>query len=375
MRIGILTLPLHTNYGGILQAYALQTVLERMGHEVKVINKPMPHASLPVWKWPYSFPKRIIKKYVLREHVGIFQERHFNQYINALRHNTQAFIDKNIHQRILTELDEIKEDEFDAFVVGSDQIWRSIYFHLHWTYLPDAFLDFTNGWNVKRISYAASFGRDDIGEYTNEELVAIKKDIQMFDSISVREESGINICKSLGVNARCVIDPTMLLSPDDYLSLLKTGNKSVKDNILCSYILDSNKDIEELKKKLAERNHLQIIETNSRIEDPNAPLEQRIQQPVENWLSAFAKASLVITDSFHACVFSILFHKQFVVVGNKDRGLARISSLLAMFGLTGRFINNPKDYHELPAIDYHKVDSMLVSKREEAMEYLTKNLQ
>jgi hypothetical protein len=139
--------------------------------------------------------------------------------------------------------------------------------------------------------------------------------------------------------------------------------------------LDSNKDIEELKKKLAERNHLQIVETNSRTEDPNAPLEQRIQQPVENWLSAFAKASLVITDSFHACVFSILFHKQFVVVGNKDRGLARISSLLAMFRLTGRFINNPKDYHELPAIDYDKVDSMLVSKRKEAMEYLTKNLQ
>lgn len=375
MRIGILTLPLHTNYGGILQAYALQTVLERMGHDVKVINKPLPHASLPVWKWPYSFPKRIIRKYVLGKEIGIFQERNFNRTIGTTRRYTQEFIDNYIHQRLLNSLEEIKKDEFDALVVGSDQIWRSIYFHLHWTYLPDAFLDFTNGWNVKRISYAASFGKDDIGEYTNKELVAIKKDIQMFDAVSVREESGINICRSLGVNAQCVIDPTMLLQAGDYFSLLKQDNKSVKDNILCSYVLDSNKDIEELKNKLAEQNHLQIVETNSRIEDPNAPLEQRIQQPVENWLSAFAKASFVITDSFHACVFSILFHKQFVVVGNKDRGLARISSLLAMFGLTGRYIDNPKDYHELPAIDYYKVDSILASKRKEALEYLTNNLQ
>ena len=64
MRIGILTLPLHTNYGGILQAYALQTVLERMGHEVSVITTPN-KAKLPVWKWPYSYPKRMIREYIL----------------------------------------------------------------------------------------------------------------------------------------------------------------------------------------------------------------------------------------------------------------------------------------------------------------------
>lgn len=375
MRIGILTLPLHTNYGGILQAYALQTVLERMGHDVKVINKPMLHASLPVWKWPYSFPKRIIKKYVLHEPVGIFQEQHYNHFVKVVRQYTQPFIDKNIHQRLLYELNEIKEDEFDAFVVGSDQIWRSIYFHLHWKYLPDAFLDFTERWKVRRISYAASFGRDDIEEYTDIELATIKKDIRRFDAVSVREQSGIKICKSLGVEAQCVIDPTMLLHASDYLSLIKLTDKNIQNDILCSYVLDSNEEIEALKRRLAAQKHLSIVETNSKIDDPNAPIEQRVQPPVENWLFAFANASFVITDSFHACVFSILFHKQFVVVGNKERGLARISSLLSMFGLSDRFINNLTGYHELPKIDYDKVESILEKKRREANAFLNLNLQ
>lgn len=373
MRIGILTLPLHTNYGGILQAYALQTVLERMGHEVKVINKPMPHASLPVWKWPYSFPKRIIKKYVLREHVGIFQERHFNQYINALRHNTQAFIDKNIHQRILTELDEIKEDELDAFVVGSDQIWRSVYFHLHWTFLPDAFLDFTKGWNVKRVSYAASFGRDDIKEYTNDEIAIIKEDIKMFDAVSVREQSGIDICKLLGVKAKCLIDPTMLLKAEDYKSLLGKTD-TTEDSILCSYVLDPNPEIDNFKNQLAEQKRLHIVETNSKIDDPHATLKERIQPPVENWLLTFERASFVITDSFHACVFSILFHKQFIVVGNKERGMARFNSLLSIFGLGNRMIYDPSKYKNIPNIDYNKVDAILDAKRKDAYDYLNKNL-
>lgn len=374
MRIGILTLPLHTNFGGILQAYALQTVLERMGHEVKVINKPLPHVSLPVWKWPYSYPKRIIKKYILGENTRIFIESYCNKCAKVSRKYTQQFIDKNIHQRLLKKLDEIKESEFDAFVVGSDQIWRSFYFHLHWKNLPDAFLDFTNGWNVKRISYAASFGLDDIDEYTLKEIHTIKEDFQKFDAVSVREQSGIRICKSLGVNAQWVIDPTLLLHPKDYLSLIKSKDKNVQDNILCSYILDSNKEIEELKRMLAEQKHLFIVETNSKIDNPDVSLEERVQPPVENWLSAFANASFVITDSFHACVFSILFHKQFVVIGNKERGLARIGSLLSMFGLSDRFINNPREYHELPEIDYEKVENILESKRRESIVFLTKNL-
>ena len=74
MKIGILTLPLHTNYGGILQAYALQTVLERMGHEVIVIDKPQ-HVSLPVWKWPYSYPKQ----YIFSKQERIFYEQYYNR--------------------------------------------------------------------------------------------------------------------------------------------------------------------------------------------------------------------------------------------------------------------------------------------------------
>lgn len=93
MKIGILTLQLHTNYGGILQAYALQTVLERMGHEVVVLNKRH-HLLLPIWKWPYSYPKRIIQKYILGRGGRVFFESYYNRTYPIVSQNTELFIDK-----------------------------------------------------------------------------------------------------------------------------------------------------------------------------------------------------------------------------------------------------------------------------------------
>lgn len=377
MRIGIFTLPLHTNYGGILQAYALQTVLERMGHEVKVINKPLPHASLPVWKWPYSFPKRFIKKYVFGEDVTVFQERKFNQFVQFSRQNTQLFIDKYIHQRISLELKEINEDEFDAFVVGSDQIWRRLYFKMSFgknCNIANAFLSFTKGWNVKRIAYAASFGKDDISEYLPDEIQACREYIRQFDSISVRECSGVDICKKeFGVNAQWVLDPTMLLSTHDYEALIHDYH-NIKDKSLMYYVLDDNNDKENLARRIAHAKGLNIKRANGKVEDPSAPVEEIIQPPVEDWIKGFASSSYVVTDSFHACVFSILFHRQFTVIANKERGVDRFLSLLKIFGLEDRMVFSAKDYKPLPDINYERVDDILIKKRLEAIEFLKNSL-
>ena len=127
MRIGILTLPLHTNYGGILQAYALQTVLERMGHEASVITTPN-KAELPVWKWPYSYPKRMIRKYILGKNEPVFFESYYNRVYPIVSQYTLQFINKYIHCFEVGKLLDLKEKDFDAFVVGSDQVWRPMYY-------------------------------------------------------------------------------------------------------------------------------------------------------------------------------------------------------------------------------------------------------
>ena len=373
MRIGILTLPLHTNYGGILQAYALQTVLERMGHEVKVLDKPFIPQMLPWWKRPYSYTKRAIKKYVLGERNGIFQERDAYQHQVIERKFTQPFIESHIHRFVISHLTDINPTDFDAIVVGSDQIWRMMYFNGFWStpLASDAFLGFTEGWNIKRISYAASFGVD-IPDIPKKQLEDCKKAIARFDGISVREKSGVDACKKyLDVDAKWVLDPTMLLERSDYQKLISKSTS--QKPILMSYVLDESPEIAALRSKIALEKGLEIKITNLP-DTGTGERGTRPQPPLEDWLQAFDEAKYVINDSFHACVFSILFHKQFTVIGNKKRGLARFQSLLKLFGLEDRLITRSDEYRDLPDIDYDCVDRILNEKREEAYKFLAESL-
>jgi hypothetical protein len=238
----------------------------------------------------------------------------------------------------------------------------------------NAFLAFTAGWNIKRIAYAASFGNNN-PEIPEREIEDCRKAIPLFNAVSVREESGVEICKKLfGIDAQWVLDPTMLLSSDDYIKFIG-GNmgQSRTTGTLMSYVLDENSDVSDLRATIAKEKNLRINITNIAVNG----IEQNdliAQPPVENWLQSFLVADFVINDSFHACVFSILFHKQFIVYGNKDRGMERFTSLLGMFGLQDRLVTSSSEYKPLPDIDYTKVDAILDEKREEAMSYLEKSL-
>ena len=376
MRIGILTLPLHTNYGGILQAYALQTVLERMGHEVVVFDCPLRKFKLPIWKKPLCYSKRIIKRYILqdkctlinKERIDFEKERYF-------RKNTQPFINAHIHRYVVRKLEDIKKDDIDAIVVGSDQIWRMLYFKSMWftKRAANAFLAFTAGWNIKRIAYAASFGNNN-PEIPEGEIEDCKQAISKFDAVSVREKNGVKICKDLfGIDAKWVLDPTMLLQLSDYIKLI--GNKKDENShgMLMSYVLDEYPEVAELRSKIAKEKNLKVNISN--VADNGSDKSGVLPQPpVEHWLQSFLDADYIINDSFHACVFSILFHKQFTVYGNKDRGMERFTSLLSMFGLEDRLVTNVNEYKPLPDIDYTKVDKILNEKRKEAVVFLKNNL-
>ena len=359
MRIGILTLPLHTNYGGILQAYALQTVLERMGHEIVVIDtpnvKPMPS--------PFTLGKRLVKR-LLGYRVGVFSEWKHNRVYPIISQHTQPFVDKYIHRKELNSPEELQEGDFDAIVVGSDQIWRPKYYGK----IENAYLAFAKDWNIKRIAYAASFGTDD-WEYTPEQTKMCGKLLKLFDAVSVREASGVGLCKEhFGVEAQHVLDPTMLLDKEDYIRLIKAAGTPKSKGTLLNYILDETPEKLSLIENVAKEKNLIPFRVNSRVEDRTAPLEERIQPPVEQWIRGFYDAEFVVTDSFHACVFSILFGKPFVVVGNKERGMARFKSLLKMFGLEDRLVSSIEDYNHIG--DMMCNQATLHEKRELSSHYL-----
>lgn len=351
MKIGILTLPLHTNYGGILQAYALQTVLERMGHEVVVFNKRASFNALPLWKRPIYYGVRLLKKLFLDHHIVIRREYVEKKEYPIISQYVQQFIDKYIHCSWIDKLAEIKENDFDAFVVGSDQIWRPKYFANMWgDDLTEAFLSFTEGWNCKRYAYAASFGVDE-WEFPVEITERLKNAADKFDAISVREKSGCVLCETnLGCSAVQVLDPTMLLEKEDYVKLINNKKQPKSKGDLFCYILDVTPEKNDLISRIAREKKMTPFQVKAEDSWHTKSVRERTHKPVEAWLRGFYDADFVITDSFHACVFSILFGKPFIVVGNKDRGFSRFSSLMNMFLLKNNLLENVTDYN--PDADY-----------------------
>ncbi len=376
MKIGILTLPLHTNYGGILQAYALQTVLERMGHEVVVFDTPNKATYPPLWKLPLSFGKRILLKCMGRGN-RIFHERYSNKVRSVVARYIQQFVDDKIHRKVFIKFSRLNANDYDAIVVGSDQVWRMIYFVPMWRMqsMENAFLAFTQGWNIKRISYAASFGTEE-WEYTKEQTQLCKEALQKFDAVSVREENGVKLCKQyFDADALHVLDPTMLLAAEDYIELFKQKQTPKSNGTLLNYVLDETDEINQLIQKVASEKKLNPFAVNNPFEcDESKPLNQRIKQSVEAWLRGFYDADFVITDSFHACVFSIIFKRQFVVVGNKSRGMARFESLLKMFCLEDRLVDEKTDIVALQPIDYDKVYTLYDKWKEKSFQFLSANL-
>lgn len=375
MRIGILTLPLHTNYGGILQAYALQTVLERMGHEVVVFDTPNNAFLPPLWKLPFIFLKRIVLKF-LGKTERVFVEHHRNKIFPVIAKNIQPFVDSYIHRKIIRGFDKLKKEDYDAIVVGSDQVWRARYFSA-WTgqSIVDAYLAFAQHWPIRRIAYAASFGTDD-WEYDEEQTKGCGEFLRKFDAVSMREISGVDLCKSkFNVIALHVLDPTMLLNVADYIALFEKANTPKSKGTLLNYVLDGTEEISTLINNISTERHLVQFAVNNPFEfDESKPLNERAKPSVETWLRGFYDAEFVVTDSFHACVFSILFKKQFVVVGNKERGMSRFESLLKTFGLENRLVNADVDVSVLQPIDYVRVYDVYDKLKEKSVEYLSETL-
>lgn len=373
MRIGILTLPLHTNYGGILQAYALQTVLERMGHEVVVFDTPNRMPLPPLKDIPKCFLKRIIKKLLGRNQKIFYEYYHNKKVIPVVSQNTQRFINSHIHRKEISDFKELDRDSYDAIVVGSDQVWRPLYFVPGWRWqeIENAFLSFASNWNIKRLSYAASFGTDD-WEYTDQQTRRCKALLQVFDAISVRETNGVTLCKKyFDIDSVHVLDPTMLLNEADYSIFFQKANTPKSNGTLLNYILDETEKSSALIMNVANQKFLRAFSVNNPYEnDETKPLNERIKPSVEKWLRGFYDAEFVITDSFHACVFSILFKKQFVVVGNKERGLSRIESLLLCFGIENRIVEDSAQVMRLPLIDYDTVYIKLEKYRKKSLEFL-----
>ena len=375
MKIGIITLTLTENYGGILQAYALQSILQQMGHDATIIDRSR-YLHWSPFKKCRVYTRRFLKKLFIDKGTIVRPDLKNNRELEIIRANTYPFLLKHLH-RIETDrhFSTIAPGDFDAFIVGSDQVWRPQYFGK--PTIANAFLSFAEGWNVKRLSYAASFGTDE-WLFTDSQTKKCGELLRQFNAVSVREESGVGLCKQhFNTQAQHLLDPTLLLTAAHYTRLFEEAGTPPSDGTLMCYILDPTPDKKQIVTNVAQAYSLKAFSTTSSFDHPELPLQERIQPPVENWLRGFYDAKFVITDSFHACIFSILFQKPFVVYGNKSRGIARFTSLLKTFGLENRLVTNSDDAKRVinEPIDWGRVNTIKKEWQEKSIHFLKSNLQ
>ncbi len=360
MNVAILTHPLVGNYGGMLQAFALQKSIEKLNHTAAVIET----------EWRSSMRsqfKRLIRR-SLQCIVCTLQGKAADDMATRFK--------KRSIPTVTTRWWEGSSLPFpDAFVVGSDQVWRALYVR-NIISLPAYFLDFVPASvRKKSISYAASFGTDK-WEGTPEETATCATLLQEFKAVSVREHSGIAICRGhLGANALQMPDPTLLLTLDDYDALIRSEPTSPpKYPYIATYILDMNSELDSLLCQLEDELQLPLHPLMPQARAPRR--EDRIRKSVPQWLASMRAADYVITDSFHGCVFAIIFNKPFVCLGNKVRGSARFDSLLSTFHLESRLVY---DHTEAAAVlsktvDWDAVNFIHEQERQRGLDFLRSNL-
>ena len=267
--------------------------------------------------------------------------------------------------------------EKDAFIVGSDQVWRGSHANGIES-LPHFFLSFASEQQRNRsIAYAASFGSDS-WEGSPEETAECARLLKDFKAVSVREHSGIRLCREhLGVEAVQMPDPTLLLEVENYSRLIsRWWTRSLPKPCMAVYLLDETEEKKQLTQAVAEHAGLYPQQLTAHGDAPRAM--DRIPLSVPQWLRCIRDAECVLTDSFHGCVFAIIFNKPFVCLGNEARGSARFDSLLGTFGLQNRLLNNPTAEQVTECmntpIDWKQVNSIRCSEKQRALQFLKDSL-
>lgn len=369
MKIGIFTLPFRFGYGGILQAYALQTVLKEFGNEVSVVQIQQGHYTSPKGvKALAIYTKRILFRILGLSKITVFEEKRLNREWPLITSQVHQFVREYIHLREIKSFSELSEHDYDALVVGSDQVWRPAYCDVN-----KFFLSFAKNWKIKRIAYAASFGSAE-REYGDELIDNLKPLAEKFNAISVREDSGVELCKDyFGIEAHFVLDPTLLLSREKYELLIR--NKGFDDNKgnLFVYVLDEDENKKKSVNIISDSLNLHPYSIKVCGDQRELPLDARIQPSVETWLKSIADSNFVVTDSFHGCVFSIIFHKPFVIIANAERGQSRLESLLRLFHLENRLLSDEKNLNILirQEIDWLVVDKELKNLQKKSIDYIS----
>lgn len=336
-----------TNYGAVLQIYALKKVLENFGLETLVID------YVPDWMKVSIKNKPHIKSYIKRKIMNYT----FKSFFRKLNFTKKTFFDQDSLKN------ELQDGDF--YFVGSDQVWNHKIMNNDTTY----FLDFAPQ-KAKKIGYALSMGNQN---FSNDFLQKVLPMINRFDHLSARETFVSNFIKKYNPECKVsdVLDPTLLLNAKDYSSIKKSTK--FNSNYIVVYSAMHDENLYEYAKYLRQKTSLPLINLGYHFNGANK--NEYIYGP-QNWLNRMQQASFIITNSFHGTVFSILFKKQFLVVPNQSEiasGLnARFKELLESLQLNDRLIYSKEEIDEKVAkpVAFSKAFELLELRRAKSIQFI-----
>ena len=224
--------------------------------------------------------------------------------------------------------------------------------------------------SARKISYAASFGKSKL---ESDEVNETRRLLKRYDSISLRELSGVEIVDKLGIeNSTNVLDPTLLLSGEDWRKI--SSRKFTKDRYILIYNLNRNPRIDAYAKELSIKTGLEVRYLSYQLHEFYKNGKMFCNPPVEDFLALIDGADYVITDSFHATAFSLNFNKEFVIV-YPGKYSTRLQSILEILGLTNRVAKNERDLSIVESkIDYNRVNEILAAERKRSLLWLSNAL-
>lgn len=370
MKVAYITLHKVRNYGSVLQTYAARKVLENLGHEPILIDYCPPRfvesnrADDEFRRFRYKRKNNPIIKAlfyaVTKRELNRLRKR-FERFLSqALPRKTKPYFD----------IEELRVDPpvADVYCTGSDQVWN---FKTNGFYERPFYLDFGDP-STRRVAFAASFGRS---ELEPEEMEAIRETLGRYYAIGVRESSGLPILERLGVERRAnLLDPTLALDESEWWKTTSDVSP-FKEKYILVYEFNKTSDIGAYARKLSAETGLPVKRIAYYGYERHKGERCVVAPSVNKFLTLIRHAEYVITNSFHATVFSTVFQRKFAAVYPASFS-ARLADFLELTGMSERHFDDPEKIGEISRpIDFERVGAKLAEEREKTLTFLQKAIE
>lgn len=369
-KIGLTTIYSVPNYGSVLQTFATQEILKKIGYECFIINYKYPN------KWHYN-QKDFLRPSLISKIALFLGLKHHHRKEKKLRAFKKDFFNYTKEYKSLDKLKAENWNCYDAIVVGSDQVWNARFLKgdsaFMLSYIPDS---------IKKISIASSFA---LKSLPKSYIDKYKKYLSRFDAFSVREKNGIGIInKQLKIkkDVKVLLDPTLLLSKDDWLSHIPRSNFKKSHKYILFYMLDyafnPKPYIFNVVNHFAQKYDYKIIALEgfkNMKDDYGIKMINKTDSSIYEFIDLFSNADLVITSSFHGTAFGVNFGKPLISVIPNNSEDDRQSNLLKMLCLNQCIIpiNTPIESID-PFYNVEAEQLLLQNKRNESLEWIKKNI-